>query len=299
MNFFAALDDSDDEIEEIAPQKEVSYHKNTVTSKKLNGKSSSIEPVVGPSRSEQRRQQDRAKKSSSGRSAPREGKRAYERRSGTGRGREIKKSGGGARNWGSDKNDARSAQGLVFEGDSREEEENMQSGDTDLAPEKNGNTSDAVDGDEPPQGREEDKTMTYDEYLKGRDAKRIESDAFKPLVTKDFDDNEFAGLTVKEKPKEEEETYIATGNRVKQPKKKKNIKTKDEIVPSFRVQESNNPRRRRENKDKDKQRHSGTNSRGVRRYNGDNRRNSRGVNKNDRTKQVELNVADMSSFPTL
>merc|ERR1712129_168769 len=242
----------------------------------------------GGSRSERERQ------------APRDGKRAYDKRSGTGRGREIKKSGGGARNWGSDKNDARSAQGLVFEGYSREDEGKMQSGDADLAPEKNGNTSDAVDGDEPPQGREEDKTMTYDEYLKGRDAKRIESDAFKPLVTKGFDDNEFAGLTVKEKPKEGEETYIATGNRVKQPKKKKIIKSKDEIMPSFRVQESNNPRRRRENKDKDKQRHSGTNSRGgARRYNGDNRRNNRGVNKNDRTKQVELNVADMSSFPTL
>jgi len=320
-NFFAALEDSGDEVEQPKPK---SKSKEIVVSNKNDRKSnlsSSNKAEFDRSRSDHHRQQERAKKSSSGqrsgRSAPREGKRAYDRRSGTGRGREIKKSGGGARNWGSDKNDARHAEGM-FEGGSREEDEDkMKSSDTNGADvNQDEDISESVEGalsnvdlnaDEETQPKE-DKTMTYEEYLEERDSKRAESEAFKPLDVKEYEDDAFAGFAVKTKSGLEDETFIATGNRVKQPKKKNKIKAKNEknkkIVPSFRVQDPNNSRRRRDNKDdrvpadsKQHRYYSGKAS-GNGRYYGDSKRDNRGSGRDDRMKE-ELNVADMNSFPTL
>merc|ERR1712238_550710 len=89
----------------------------------------------------------------------RDGKRTFDRRSGTGRGKEIKKGGGGARNWGSDKNEARKAEGTIDEvGEVPKTEE----------PEK----TDAVTALEDPiveKNEEEiDNTMTLEEYLKAK-----------------------------------------------------------------------------------------------------------------------------------
>jgi plasminogen activator inhibitor 1 RNA-binding protein len=127
-----------------------------------------------------------------GRVPSREGKRAYDRRSGTGRGREIKKSGGGARNWGSDQNEARIA----------EQQPTSLANDEKVPPEEDGEVNpqgleeeqkkEAVQVNEEVQHRpdEEDRTMTLDEYLKKKAEEeqnhKLASQALNALSIKDF-----------------------------------------------------------------------------------------------------------------
>jgi plasminogen activator inhibitor 1 RNA-binding protein len=104
----------------------------------------------------------------SGRAPVREGKRAYDRRSGTGRGKEIKKGGGGAHNWGSDKVDAKAVEHTQVGALAAEEQENVD------AAAVNGEENTELEGEQEPgaaaeeqepEPEPEDNTMSYEEYL--------------------------------------------------------------------------------------------------------------------------------------
>lgn len=294
-NFFAALDDSDDEHEQQV-QKKQPEKKKTVTSTK---KATVSAPVKSESQQRRPHHNDRSLKSGRGggsrsereRQPPRDGKRAYERRSGTGRGKEIKKSGGGARNWGSDKDAARNAEGMVFDEkengkdlDNIEEvgEQTGESGGEDGTPgeQENGDAAEA----EPEKEEEVDNTMTYEEYLAQKEEQRNQSDAFKPVEMRELE-NEFAGLVGKKGRKEEEaEDFLKMGKGKQLKKKGGEKKEKEKIVANFRVQDSNAPRRNN--------RRDGDRPRGGRGGRGYDRRGPR-----KGTGQVD--VADMSSFPSL
>jgi len=345
VNFFAALDDSGDESEQqVKKQPEPKQKKDKV---KPTKKVAVVAAVAAPvkSQDEPRRQahhNDRNLKAGRGggsrseRQPPRDGKRAYERRSGTGRGHEIKKSGGGSRNWGSDKNEARHAEGMIF--DEKENGANLKNisseaaeptagqsggdGDDAAAPEAKEN-GDAVAVDPPKEEEEEDKTMTYEEYLVQKDEQQAESEAFQPIEMRELE-NEFSGLVGKKGRKEvEAEMFLKMGKDKQLKKKGTEKKEKEKIVPKFRVQDANAPPRRRNSDRRDGDRPQGGGGRGYdRRGGGDdanaprrsggNRRDGdrpqgrggggrgsdrRGGGERKSTRQVD--VADMSSFPSL
>lgn len=308
VNFFAALDDSGDESEQQV--------KKQPESKPKKDKEKSTKKVVVVSTKPQDEPRGRSyhndRNPKSGRSggsrsererqAPRDGKRAYERRSGTGRGREIKKSGGGARNWGSDKDDARNAEGLSFEeketngeknnsGDQKPGQNEIDGGDAATEVKEDG---DAL-AEEPPKEEEEDKTMTYEEYLAQKEEQRLESEAFKPIAMRELE-NEFAGLVGKKGRKETEEENFLKMGKGKQPRKKgAEKKDKEKIIPKFRVQDAN----RRSSGDRNR-RDGDRSSRSGGRGSGRNYNDRRGSGNNDRKpKNQQVNVADMNSFPSL
>jgi len=307
VNFFAALDDSEDESEQqVKKQPESKPKKDKEKStKKVVVVAATAKPQDQPrGRSYHNDRSSKAGRSSGSRSererqAPRDGKRAYDKRSGTGRGREIKKSGGGARNWGSDKDDARNAEGLSFE-EKENNGENLQNisrdaGGGDQTPGQNvvdgGDVTPEVqeNGDalaaEPPKEEEEDKTMTYEEYLAQKEEERAESEALKPIATRELE-NEFAGLVGKKGRKEnEEENFLKMGKGKQLKKKGTEKKDKEKIIPKFRVQDANRSNRR----DGDRSRSGrGGSGRSYDRRGG-----------NDRKKNEQVNVADMNSFPSL
>ncbi|KAL3816337.1 hypothetical protein ACHAXA_011437 [Cyclostephanos tholiformis] len=212
-NFFAALDDSDNEGKAPA---------SAVAKKKEKAPHPMKKEVVEPSKVESRpSRNDRDKKGGRGGRIPaRDGKRAYDRRSGTGRGKEIKKEGGGGHNWGSDKIDAKKAEGPVTEGEeiNTPEEE----------PEKE--VAEEVEDKEPePEPEPEDTTISYDEYLAMK--ARPNSEAFKPLEARKVED-EFAG---KAPTKKETSDFLVMGGG-KQPKKKGSVKKEPEkLVLDFKI----------------------------------------------------------------
>ena len=146
-----------------------------------------------------------------GRAPPRDGKRAYDRRSGTGRGKEVKKGGGGARNWGSDKEQAKKAEGAVNEAAIEEKPEDSEAGAAEVAPE--------------PEPEPEDNTMTLAEYMSTK-AKVSEDDNAKTV------DNEFSG---KAGLKKEEEDFFGGGGGKSKKNKKKNAEKKNSLDVGFRV----------------------------------------------------------------
>jgi plasminogen activator inhibitor 1 RNA-binding protein len=182
------------------------------------------EPSIAPQKP--RRNDDRNTKHgrgagrSGGRGAPRDGKREFDRRSGTGRGREIKKGGDGARNWGSDKNEARTAQGPVVEGDEKPvvvEGDAEASTEIEAAPE-------VIQVPEP-----EDNTISYEEYLKSKEATRA-NELLKPKEERQVD-NEFSGKQAK---KTEEEDFLVMGG-AKQQRKREKTKEKKTLEVNIRV----------------------------------------------------------------
>lgn len=207
-NFFAALDDSDTERKAPTP---------TVNKKKQAPKKT----VVEPSKVEKRppKKEDRHTKGGRGsRPAARDGKRTHDRRSGTGRGREVKKGGGGGRNWGSDQNDARKAEGPVTEG-----KEDVNTPESEEAAEKE---EEAVEEKEP---EPEEITMSYDEYMAQK--AKPDSEAFKALESREVD-NEFAG---KAAAKKEEADFLVMGGGKGLRKKGAGKKEKEKLVLDFKV----------------------------------------------------------------
>lgn len=185
-NFFAALDDSDNEGKNPAP---------AVAKKKAPKKT-----VVEPSKVEKRANKgDRNTKGGrSSRPPARDGKRTFDRKSGTGRGKEMKKGGGGGHNWGSDQNDAKKAEGPVTEGN---EEANT--------PEE----KEATNGEEKekavveePEPEPEEVTISYDDYVASK--VRPDTAAFKSLEVRDVE-NEFAGKAASSKA--QDETFMQMG----------------------------------------------------------------------------------------
>ena len=124
---------------------------------------------------------DRNTKGGRGPRVARDGKRTYDRRSGTGRGKEIKKGGGGGRNWGSDKVEARKSEGPVDES----------------APVVPSEEAEATENEpvveEPAVVEEEDKTMTMEEYLASKAGKVAGEGLFGAKKEKTIVDNEFSG----------------------------------------------------------------------------------------------------------
>lgn len=208
-NFFAALDDSDTEGKAPTP---------AVTKKKAPKKT-----VVEPSKVEKRppKKEDRHTKGGRGSRPPaRDGKRTHDRRSGTGRGRDVKKGGGGGHNWGSNQNDAKKAEGPVTEG--KEDVNTPESEDATVA-----ETEEKEEEKEPEP--EEDKTLSYEEYLAQKALP--DSEAFKPLESREVD-NEFAG---KAAAKKETEDFLVMGGGKGPRKKGSGKKEKEKLVLDFKV----------------------------------------------------------------
>lgn len=185
---------------------------------------SSITPTISLS---PRTNNDRNTKFGRGGRTARDGKRAYERHSGTGRGKEIKKGGDGARNWGSDKNYAKKMEGTINEEDVVNLNE-TEGGPTEAGEGGGGEVevdATTVQEAEPEPEPVEDKTMTYAEYMASK-GKKEESSGRE--VT-----NEFQGKAAAVK-KEEEDFLVMGGGKQKKTKKKKEDEKKTVDV-GFRV----------------------------------------------------------------
>ena len=170
------------------------------------------------------KKEDRHTKGGRGSRPPaRDGKRTYDRRSGTGRGRDVKKGGGGGHNWGSNQNDAKKAEGPVTEG---KEDVNTPESEEAVAAETE-EKEDAAEEKEPEP--EEDKTLSYEEYLAQK--ARPDSEAFKPLESREVD-NEFAG---KAAAKKETEDFLVMGGGKGPRKKGSGKKEKEKLVLDFKV----------------------------------------------------------------
>lgn len=265
-NFFAALDDSDNE-DNVAPP--VAKKKPTSAPKKT---------VVEPSDVEKRpNKNDRnTRNGRNSRPPARDGKRQYDRRSGTGRGREMKKGGGGGHNWGSDQNDAKKAEGPVTEGN--EEANTPEETDVDA-------NADAVE--EKVQAKEPelvDKTLSYAEYLETK--VKPGSDAFKPLETREITENEFNGKCgVKKVDKE----FLVMGGGKSLRRKGSGKKEKETLVMDFKVKSAISNDRGGGRRDGGR-RDSGRNGRSDRAGKRDKDRRSSGGN---------LDTNDASAFPSL
>lgn len=262
-NSFAALDDSGDE----APAK-------TVKSKVVEPKKKAVEASKPDPRRKPNNHDRNTKHGRGGRPPAREGKRAYDRRSGTGRGKEIKKDGGGARNWGSDKNEAKKMEGRI------DEEGELSTGNV----KKEGDTeSNPVDSHTETEPAKEDNTMTFSEYM----ASKGEKEEVCLRETKD----EFEGFNAAKK-KKEESFMVMGGGKQKKNKKKKDTEKKT-IDVGFRVASSNteNDRGGDRRRDHDESRGGGRGRGG---------KGGRGSsNTSNNKKQPGINVQDDNAFPSL
>jgi len=265
-NFFAALDDSGDEAEIPKKTTKVTKKKDTLKA-----------PVVEPSKPERRRQKhdDRNTKSGRGRPPARDGKRTYDRRSGTGRGKEIKKGGGGGRNWGSDKNDARRNQGVVDEKALDKKEADGVETPTEGEEPKVEEEKVEVKEEEP-----EDNTISYEDYLKTKESSA--SGILAPVEKKDFV-NEFEGKSTHSVKKDLTFLVMGGGKQLR----KKGVKKEDKktLTAGFRVADPNKRGGREERGGRDRK--GGRDRRGG--------RGGRGKGK----PTAAINTADTDAFPTL
>ena len=212
-----------------------------------------------------------------GRAPARDGKRTFDRKSGTGRGREISKGGGGGHNWGSDKNEAKKAEGPVTEGDEAPAEEN-------------GEENDAK---EPVAEPEEDKTMSYEEYMASKT--KPDSVAFKPIAQRTVE-NEFAGKAGSRK-EEEEFLVMGGGKQLKKKGQKKDDKAK--LVLDFKVKSATGGDDRGPRRDgKGDRRGSGGGGRDGKR-DGRRDRGGRGGGRGGRSGGRGLDATDPNAFPSL
>jgi plasminogen activator inhibitor 1 RNA-binding protein len=171
-----------------------------------------------------------------GRAPVRDGKRAYDRRSGTGRGKEIKKDGGGARNWGSHQDEAkaaRSSQGgadgewpAVISNDEEGESPAV------IANDEDGNEA----GDAEPVEQEPEEpavvTMTLEEYMEQK--KATQSELLAPVKPREVV-NEFGSLAPK-KAVEEDFFLGAAGSKPKKVSKpKQNNDLKNNISKDIKI----------------------------------------------------------------
>jgi plasminogen activator inhibitor 1 RNA-binding protein len=185
-NMFAVLGDSDDE--KVAPTPVPK--KNT---KKSSSGSNNSKPVASNSSNVSKSNSngggrgsrgDRNTKGGRGPRTARDGKRTYDRRSGTGRGKEIKKGGGGSRNWGSDKAEAKKAEGRVEGNNNRSKKSSKGENEVTTGDDSEGQTAPPVVVEE----EEEEPTISLDEYF----ATKKEVTLFGPKAVKVVE-NEFEG----------------------------------------------------------------------------------------------------------
>lgn len=306
-NFFSALDDSDDEAAP-APQKVDTTKKKEPTKQQKVVVPKKAPIIVEPSKSSSQPNQTKRHnhdRKHGGRGAPssaaREGKRTFDRRSGTGRGKEIKKDGGGAHNWGSNKNLARSAQGMVLENNNNEttEEETKEEEEEEV-------TTTPVE--EPPK-EEEDNTLSYDEYMKQK--ARPENELFAPVKERQVE-NEFANL--QPKVAVAEDFLVMEGTKGRKKKGVRNVEKKTLDV-EFRVAASEKEHDRKPRRDDDRRGRGGRSSGDGRgrggggggRGRGDGRGRGRAEGRGVRSAgggggqkgSTGINVNDSSAFPSL
>jgi len=217
-----------------------------------------------------------------GRPPARDGKRAYDRHSGTGRGKEIKKGGGGARNWGSDKNDAKKLEGRINEEEEVPVENSNRERDEEVIP------ADSPKENEP---SKEDNTMTYSEYITSKGEKKE--------VTGRESENEFQGFNVSKK-KDEESFMVMSGGKQKKNKKKKDTEKKT-IDVGFRVANSNTESSRSGGLRRDRDESRGDGGRGRGRGGKGGRGSSKGSSSSSTSnkKKPGINVHDDNAFPSL
>lgn len=280
-NFFAALDDSGDEAP--ASAKGNIKKSEPKTTKKADTSAATSKTVAAASKGNDRRRpnnNDRNTKSGRGeRTSPRDGKRAYDRRSGTGRGKEIKKGGGGARNWGSDKAEAKKMEGTINEDEVKEDKP---------AEEK----VDAVAEEAPVEEKPEDKTMTYAEYMASKGKKE---------ETVREVENEFKGLSAAAKV---EEDFLVMGGAKQKKTKKKKDGDKKTVDVGFRVAKPNaggddrdrGGRGGRGRGDRDR---GGRGGRGSRDGRGKGRGRGGGRGSKNANNTGSINVQDEAAFPSL
>lgn len=270
QNFFAALDDSGDEAP--APAKSAAKKREPKNVKKAEAPapaSNSKAVSKGDGRRRTNNNDRNTKNGRGGRSAPRDGKRAYDRRSGTGRGKEIKKGGGGARNWGSDKAEAKQMEGTINEDEVKEDK--------------------PVQDAEPTEGEEaavvekpEDKTITFADYMASKGGKQ-------GTVEREVE-NEFKGVAVSAKV--EEDFLVMGGGKQKKTKKKKDGEKKT-VEVGFRVANPNAGGGGRGGR-------GGRGDRGGRGGRGSRDGRGRGRGRGGRgAKNSGLNVQDEAAFPSL
>jgi DNA-binding protein H-NS len=170
----------------------------------------------------------------SGRGPSRDGKRAYDRRSGTGRGKELKKGGGGARNWGSNDEEARQGMQTDEVADQLEQVVKLETEGGEAPPEDAGEEEPKVEEEEAVEPEPEDKTMSYEEYL---ESKKQQSDnpLLAPVQERQLDASEFANVKAKVSVTED---FLVMGGKTEGGKSKKKSKEKvvQKIDTGFRVQ---------------------------------------------------------------
>jgi len=182
--------------------------------------------------------------------------------------------GGGARNWGSDKNEAKKLEGRINEED-------------EIAPVADGeeNPADAAAEEEPPK---EDNTMTFADYMASKGKKE-------EAVLRETKD-EFAGFTAAAKGEEESFMQMAGGKK-KKDKKKKQVE-KASIDLGFRAAKPNNDGGGRGDRRDGRGRGRGDRRDGRGRGRGG--RGGRGSGRGRGGKKPQgLNVQDEGAFPSL
>jgi len=268
-NFFAALDSDDEAPPKQEEVKELKTSSTTAPDKKPDNKA--VKPVRHSGKG------DRGTKKGRGGPPPtRDGKRQFDRRSGTGRGREIKKDGGGSRNWGSDKNEAKKAE----HAESAEKAANNAE-DANIVEEEN-----AVVEEEPVVEQEpEPATFSLDEYLAEKAKIQADNELFAPKEEKMID-TDFSGKAV---VKIVEEDYFGLGGGKKLRKKNKDKKEVETVVPSFKVAKPERSDDRDSGRRGDRR-----GGRGV-----DGKRGGRSRGEEKKSKGSAVNVMDASAFPSL
>lgn len=230
-NLFALLDSDDDEpVQKKAPVKATTTKNVPAAGKpvatKNTGKKPFNKPVIAePSKNEgvsrgsqsgDRRRGarpnrgprtegeggDRRPRREGGNGERRAPRREFERRSGTGRDKTVKKEGGGARNWGSNEAEAETAtpEAEATDATAATEEEETAEEAAPVAPEP--------------------VTFTLDEFRARQAAERSQGEGFGELEIREVDASEFSEFSVK--AKEEEESFFAGGaNKQKREKARK------------------------------------------------------------------------------
>lgn len=289
-NFFSALDDSEDEGDTLKGFVDVKKEVINVLLNESNlDRGKKISNSEGILMNERRRPNNNARNIKAGRgqsSQIREGRRYYDRRSGTGRGREVRKGGSGPHNWGSDKCEARRAEDYPSGLQDNDEKVNSIDASTDEAADVNSKivdngtevkeTATRIEETE----KEEKTTMTLEEFLKSKTDP--ESELFKPKETKAVD-NEFIGKFAKVTPKEDV-LMMGKGKTIRKKTNKKLEKTAVDIG-FFSVKSLNSNRR---NGERDR--------RGVNRGGYDHRDRKSGVSL---VPKGTLNSMDTMAFPSL
>ena len=222
-----------------------------------------------------------------GRPPVRDGKRQFDRRSGTGRGKEMKKGGGGGHNWGSDQNDAKKAEGPVTEGKE----------DVDSPEGKDPAAEEEAVAEPEPEPEPEDKTMSYEDYMAAK--AKPDTAAFKALEIREVD-NEFAG---KNASKAEESDFLVMGGGKSLRKKGAGKKSKETLVLDFKVKrpssDGDRDGGRRDGRRDSGGRRDGGRGRGDRSQRGEGRGGDRAKRSSNKGSKSTLDTSDASAFPTL